>query len=262
MSPTDAVDPFRELVSIMRRLRQPDGCPWDRKQTHQTLKQYAIEESHEVCEAVDSGDDRELCAELGDLLLQVVFHAQIASEEKRFAIDDVCQAICDKLIPRHPHVFGDTIANTPEEVLKNWERLKQAEKTNESETPHSLMDGIPRSLPGLQRAQRMQQKAAHGGFDWPSAEQAYPKILEEAREADEAMREVSSERLAEEIGDLLFSTVNFARLSGFRAEELMHRAAEKFESRFKAMESIVRDQGVELASMSLAEMDEIWNSLK
>ncbi|MCX7016421.1 MAG: nucleoside triphosphate pyrophosphohydrolase [Candidatus Sumerlaeota bacterium] len=257
----DSPDPFRRLVAIMARLRAPGGCPWDREQTHQTLRQYMIEEAHEACDAIDREDDRELRLELGDVALQVVFHAQIAAEEGRFTIDDVMNAICEKLIHRHPHVFGEVTVADSGEVLVNWEKLKTEEKPDSS-APSSLLDGIPKSLPALHRSQRMQEKAARVGFDWPSAEEAFPKIEEEAGELRRAMESSDSERQAEEIGDLLFSVVNFARLKGLNAEELLHSAAAKFDARFRALEARVRRQGRRLGDMTLDEMDAIWNELK
>ncbi len=262
--PTDS-DPFRRLVAIMAALRAPDGCPWDREQTHATLKQYMIEEAHEAVEAIDSGDDQDICEELGDVALQVVFNAQLAAEQGRFTIDDVMQAICVKLIRRHPHVFGEEQAATAADVLKNWEVIKKAEKAEkaaESGEPKSVLEGVPRSLPALHRSHRVQEKAARVGFDWPSASEAFPKVEEELRELQQAVQNESPTEVAEEMGDLLFALVNYARLSGMRAEELLHQAVNKFESRFRAMEGRIQESGQAIEQLTLEQMDAVWNEIK
>ena len=258
-------DPFRRLVAIMAALRAPDGCPWDREQTHATLKQYMLEEAHEAVDAIDSGDDQDICEELGDVALQVVFNAQLAAEESRFTIDDVMQSICAKLIRRHPHVFGEEQAETAADVLKNWEVIKKAEKAGKSDSadkPKSVLEGVPRSLPALHRSQRMQEKASRVGFDWPNAGAALPKVEEELKELQEAIQEEDSTHVAEEMGDLLFALVNYARLSGFRAEELLHAAIDKFERRFRTMEQRIDESGTDINKLTLEEMDRVWDQVK
>ena len=254
-------DPFRRLVAIMARLRGPGGCPWDREQTHESLKQYLLEESHEVFKAIDERDDEELRLELGDVALQVVFHAEIAREEGRFDIDDVLNGICDKLIHRHPHVFSDTKADTAEEVLNNWEKIKKKEKANEQNEP-SALDGVPKTLPALHRTQRIQSRAAHVGFDWDSPDGAFEKIQEEIGELKAAIESGNKKDQAAELGDLLFSIVNFARLSNFRAEEILIQGVEKFECRFRAMEKAISEKGKEMTEMSLEELDAVWDEMK
>ena len=254
-------DPFRRLVAIMTRLRGPGGCPWDHEQTHESLKQYLLEESHEVFKAIDEKDDEELRLELGDVALQVVFHAEIAREEGRFDVDDVLEGICEKLIRRHPHVFSDAKADTTEEVLSNWEQIKKEEKGERSEE-RSVLDGVPRTLPALQRAQRVQSRAAHVGFDWDSADGAFEKIQEEWDELKKAAQSGDKEEQSDELGDLLFSIVNFARLSGFRAEEILVQGVDKFERRFRAMEKSISTQGKEMSEMSLEELDAVWEEMK
>jgi len=259
--PSSISDPFRRLVEIMARLRAPGGCPWDREQTHRSLRPYLIEEAHEAVEAIDRADDAEMAEELGDVALQVVFHAQLAAEENRFTIDDVMEAICAKLIRRHPHVFGDVQAATASEVLKNWEQIKKAEKA-EKAPDLSTLHGVPRSLPALQRSHRMQEKAARVGFDWKSAHEAFPKIDEELGELRQAIEQEDAAKVAEEMGDLLFAMVNYARLSGLRAEDLLHAAVDKFEGRFRAMEEAIARSGRSLEAMTLEEMDAVWNEIK
>jgi len=257
--PTDP-DPFRRLVQIMAALRAPDGCPWDREQTHQTLKQYMIEEAHEACDAIDRGEDAEIAEELGDVALQVVFHAQLAAEAGRFAIDDVMESICAKLIRRHPHVFGEQQAENASEVLRNWEQIKKSEKSGKE--GRSVLEGVPKTLPALQRSQRIQEKASRIGFDWNSAREAFPKVEEELGELREAIESEDPALVSEEMGDLLFALVNYARLTGLRSEELLHKAVDKFESRFRAMERAVTDSGRDISAMTLEEMDAVWDQVK
>jgi tetrapyrrole methylase family protein/MazG family protein len=262
MPPSDLPsDPFRQLVAIMAQLRQPGGCPWDREQTHASLKQYLLEEAHEVQRAIDRADTAELVKELGDLALQVVFHAQLAAEEGSFTIDDVMSGICRKLIHRHPHVFGEASVADSAEVLANWERLKVEESTA-SASDSSILDGVPGTLPALHRAQRVQEKAANVGFDWKSAQDAFTKVEEEIRELKLAVSCGDNPRQAEEFGDLLFSIVNVARLMGFHTEELLQNAVDKFQARFRAIESSARKTGTPLEQMTLEQMDQVWNDAK
>src|SRR5467141_1001795 len=222
---------FERLLDIMKRLRAPDGCPWDREQTRESLKPYLIEEAYEVLEAIESGVAAPLREELGDVLFQVIFHARLGEELGEFTMDDVLRHLIDKMIGRHPHVFGDASVATPKEALAQWEAIKrrEAERTGH---PRSAIDGVPRSLPALLRAQRIQSKAARVSFDWPDARSAWAKVEEEIREAAAALASGEVERVQEELGDALFSLVNVARLSSIDAEEALQDAIEKFRRRF------------------------------
>jgi tetrapyrrole methylase family protein / MazG family protein len=253
---------FAELVAVMARLRSTTGCPWDREQDHASLKPYLLEEAYEALEAIDAGDDEELKKELGDVLLQVVFHAQIAAEEQRFAIDDVCRAIVDKLIHRHPHVFGTEQADDSETVLKNWERIKKEERQGQQETPPSALDGVPQVLPALLRAQRVQHKASRVGFDWPDAEGPLEKVAEEFEELRQAIKEGQSQETNEEFGDLLFALVNVGRFLDLTAEDALRLAVAKFERRFRAVEDDYNRRGVDMAASTLEEMDQVWDTVK
>jgi len=249
------VSPIDRLKQIVERLRSPDGCPWDREQTHASLKPHIIEECYELIDAIDDQDDQGMQEELGDVLLQVVLHAQMASEEGRFDFDSVAEVISEKLIRRHPHVFGDTKLATSDAVLKQWDAIKRGEKTDRE----SALDGVPSGLPGLARAQKMQSKAGRAGFDWPDAQGSLEKVKEEIREIEQAG---TSEKLAEELGDLLFSVVNFARKSKLDAEELLQAANRKFSDRFRKMETLAASRGLNFSSLTLSEMDQLWNEVK
>src|SRR3984957_11496711 len=226
------VDRLREIVA---RLRSPEGCPSEREQTHQKLKPHLIEECYELIDAIDAGDDKEMREELGDLLLQVVLHSQMASEEDRFSMDDVATVIADKLVNRHPHVFGETRLPDSAAVLRQWEVIKRAEKQER----RSALDGVPKGLPALARAQKVQAKAARVGFDWNEAEGALAKVREELHEIESA----PENRLPEEVGDLLFAVVNFARKRGLEAEQLLNQATAKFGTRFQSMERQAQECG-------------------
>ena len=253
---------FSELVAIMARLRGPAGCPWDRQQTHATLKPYLLEEVYEALEAIDAADDAELCKELGDVLLQVVFHAQIAAEEGRFDIEAVGQAIVDKLIRRHPHVFGDASADEADEVLRRWEQIKKQERLQQGEAAPSLLEGIPKHLPALMRAYRIQTRVALQGFDWDEVEGALDKIEEEFAEVRKAWETGGGAAVEEEFGDLLFSLVNASRFLKVDPEQALRCAVAKFERRFRALEETVHARGEEVAALSLAALDEIWDEVK
>ena len=247
----------------MATLRSPGGCPWDLEQDHHTLKKYLIEEAYEVLDAIDQGDDEALIEELGDVLLQVVFHSQIASETGRFGIDDVIQAITEKLIRRHPHVFGGAEAPDAHTVLQNWEKLKAAERDKKGrDGPPSLLDGIPRHLPALMRATDVQKRAAKVGFEWEDAAGAHEKVAEELREVAEARASGDRRRLEEEWGDLFFALVNAARYDRVDPEEVLRQATRKFESRFRFIEAQAARQQKSLDKMSLAEMDALWDEAK
>ena len=261
---------FEELVDIMARLRADGGCPWDREQSHKTLKRYLLDEAYETLEAIDAGDDEALCSELGDVLLQVVFHAQIAGETGRFTVDDICRAIVDKLIRRHPHVFSDVEVDDADHVVTNWERIKRAERSAGGRTP-SALDGVPADFPALLRAQRIQEKASRVGFDWEDISGPLGKVREELSEFEQAMRSrqlgseeagPASAELEEEFGDLLFALVNAARFLKLTPEDALRGAVSKFERRFRRVEITFAERGVELQSASLEEMDRVWEKIK
>jgi len=257
--PPDANLPAIErLVRIMAVLRSPEGCPWDREQTLASLKPYLLEEAYEVLEAIDGGDPDEHCDELGDLLLQVVFQSQLTSEVGQFGFEDVAAAIADKLVRRHPHVFGSITADTPDEVIANWEEIKRQEKSDKGKAPKvaSALDGITKGLPALLQAQELQKKAAKVGFDWPDSAGAEAKLTEELQEFGEAETEAEA---VEELGDLLFAVVNVLRHRGVSAEEVLLRSSRKFRNRFEAVEQAADRP---LKEMSLAEMDELWDQVK
>jgi len=241
---------FEDLLRVMEELRK--RCPWDREQTHESLKKYLIEEAYEVLEAIESGSDERLKEELGDLLLQPVFHAQIAKERSAFTIEDVIHSLVEKLIERHPHVFGDA---RPEDVLENWERKKM-------EGRESILEGIPKHLPALMRSQKLQEKAAQVGFTFGSADRVFEKIEEELRELKSSVREGSREGMEHELGDLLTAVVELARIFGLDAEAALQRANDRFLKRFSLVEKKARSRGKELKDMSLEEMNELWEEAK
>jgi MazG family protein len=252
---------FERLLDIMHRLRGPAGCPWDREQTPTSLKPHLLEEAYEVLEAIESGEADPLREELGDLLLQVVFHAEIAAERGEFEIADVLARLIDKLVSRHPHVFGATSVETPRQALAQWEAIKQREAEMHGRR-RSVIDGVPRALPALLRAQRVQAKAARVNFDWPDARAAWTKVEEEVQEAAAALTEGDPERLQEELGDVLFSLVNVARLSAIDAEDALQRAIEKFRHRFTTMESELIARGKSIATVSSEELEQSWEAVK
>jgi tetrapyrrole methylase family protein/MazG family protein len=252
---------FERLLEIMQRLRGPDGCPWDREQTPTSLKAYLIEEAYEVLEAIEADDAGALREELGDLLLQVVFHAQIAAERRQFAMADVLAALVDKMLGRHPHVFGDARVRTAGEALAQWEAIKQQE-AHDAGRQRSVIAGVPRALPSLLRAQRIQGKAARVNFDWPDARAAWAKVEEEVREAADALASGDRARLRDELGDVLFSLVNVARLSSLDAEEALHGAIEKFRRRFTGMEDDLVARGKSVGSVPQEELERLWEAAK
>lgn len=251
---------FDDLVEVVRCLRLPDGCPWDKEQTHKSIRQDFIEETYEVIEAIDNEDTALLREELGDVLLQVVFHAQIEREKGVFDIHDVANDICQKMIIRHPHVFGDVNADTTDKVLDNWDKIKM--QTKSQSTQSESMDSIARSLPSLIRASKMQKKAAKVGFDFESLDDAAVKVLEELAEVKTACESGDENSKAEEIGDLLFSVVNVARFAGVDSEKALYDACEKFLSRFTSMEKSAGENGVDLKDLSLSELDSLWEKAK
>ncbi len=254
--------PVDPLASVMAALRAPDGCPWDRKQTHQSLRPYVIEEAYEVVEAIDTGDTHKVCEELGDLLLQIVFHSQIAQEAGSFDLNDVVQVITDKLIRRHPHIFGDWEAETAEQVTINWDKIKAREREEKGEQNLSLLQPVGKGLPGLMRAYKLQAKAATVGFDWDSIDGAWEKVHEELRELIEAAGGGEQHHTEAELGDLLFAVVNLARFLKVDPEVAILGTCEKFRRRFGYIESRAKEQGLDLNKMTLSQMDAIWNEAK
>ncbi len=280
---------FTKVVEVMAALRAVNGCPWDRKQTHESLKPYLLEETYEVLETIDQRDTQKLKEELGDVLLQVLFHSQIAAEAKSFTVEDVLDTLATKLIRRHPHVFGTgdqaTSTTTSDQVLSQWERIKQAER-EASGTKQSALDGVPKALPALLRAYQVQARAARVGFDWPhnsaGLQQVFGKITEEVEELREALAQAGSQVEAEEkvqaeveekmpngqieieaeLGDILFSLVNLARFIKVNPEEALRRATNRFVDRFQLVEAGAAQQGRPLTEMTLADMDELWEEAK
>jgi len=249
-----------QLIAIVAQLRAPSGCPWDREQTHASLRGGLLEEAYEVVEAIDNSDDENLREELGDLLLQSVFHAQIAVEEGRFNFDDVARSISEKLVRRHPHVFGEDQCADSEAVLKRWDEIKRTEKGGD--VPKSALDGVPGSFAALMRAQKVQKKAAKVGFDWDAAAPVIAKVREEIAEVEAAIAAQDAAALEDEIGDVLFSIVNLARKLEIDAEVALHRATNKFVFRFHAVEALARERSLALEKMTLAELDVLWDEVK
>ncbi len=242
--------PFDRLVSIIHELRQK--CPWDSKQTHESLKKHALEEVYELLDAIDSEDPQKLKDELADLLLQIIFHSQIAKEEGKFDIYEVVEYLWNKLIRRHPHVFGSERA---EDVLKNWEHRKAQDR-------ESILDDVPKNMPALLRSRKLQDRASSVGFDFQRAEQALEKIEEEIRELKQSLKNKDKQSLEHELGDILTAMVELGRLLDIDAELALHKANERFEKRFRMVESMARQMGKDLKSMSLEEMDELWKFAK
>ena len=266
-SPRDSGVWFKKLVEVMARLRAPGGCPWDREQTHATLRTYLIEEAYEVLEAMDAKDDEKFAEELGDLLLQVLFHSQIASEEHRFTIVDVIREIYEKMIRRHPHVFGRKHAKDSAEVLRNWEIIKAEERRQkgrpgEPAHPESILHGVPRSLPALLQGFQLTRKAARVGFDWHNVDGIFDKLQEEANELRGALKEGKAAEVEGELGDILFVAVNLARFLKIDPELAMTRANLKFTRRFEEMERIARDHGTTFDKVPRPKMETLWGDAK
>ncbi|MFI5341556.1 MAG: nucleoside triphosphate pyrophosphohydrolase [Candidatus Methylomirabilales bacterium] len=252
---------FVELVEIMARLRGENGCPWDREQTSESIKPYLVEETYEVLEAIDEQDPATLKEELGDLMLQIVFHARMAEEAGAFSISDVLASINDKLVRRHPHVFGDVKAETAQEVRFNWDQIKQTERRQA--TGHaSLLDGVPRELPALLRAHRLQEKASRVGFDWKEAQEVFRKVEEELGELRAAMQGQAADRVEAELGDLLFALVNLSRFLAVNPEEALRKTIARFIARFRYIEEELARRGRSLRQASLEEMDALWAEAK
>lgn len=263
---------FERLVAVQARLRAPDGCPWDREQTHASLRTYLIEEAYEVLEAMESGDDAKFAEEMGDLLLQIVFHSQIAKEEGRFSVAEVIREVHDKMVRRHPHVFGEKRAKDAAEVLKNWEQMKKEERSaapkknadnsKQTATAGSLMDGVSRALPAALEGFQLTRRAARIGFDWGSIEGVIEKMNEEAEELRQALESEDSRRIEEEMGDLLFSAVNLARFLQIDPEIALKKANAKFSGRFRRMEELAGRSGRVMADVPREEMEELWELAK
>jgi len=264
---------FEKLVGVQARLRAPNGCPWDREQTHQSLRTYLIEEAYEVLEALESGNDEKFVEEMGDLLLQIVFHSQIAGEEGRFTVAEVIREIHDKMIRRHPHVFGKTRAKDSAEVLRNWEQIKAEErrasgKKSDSngggKTPKetSLLDGVSHALPATLEGFQLTRKASRIGFDWDDAGGIVEKMQEESEELKRALREQDQPKIEEELGDLFFAAVNLSRFLKIDPEIALKKANAKFSRRFRAMEGLARKNGREFKDLPREEMEAFWTAAK
>lgn len=245
---------FTELMDIMRKLRIE--CSWDKEQTHDSIKAATLEETHEVIEAIDEKDYNELKSELGDLLLHIVFHSVIAEDNKTFNIDEVIDSIKDKLVRRHPHVFGDTKVKNNNDIMRNWETIKLGEGRN------SVLEGVPKNLPGLHRAFRLQEKASKVGFDWEKKEDVWKKVIEEIQEMHEQEKEGNKEELEKEIGDVFFSLVNYARFIGINPENALRNTNEKFIKRFQFVENKIKESGRQITDSNLKEMDKFWEESK
>lgn len=262
---------FEKLVAVQARLRAPKGCPWDREQTHQTLRTYLLEEAYEVLEALDTGNDAKFAEEMGDLLLQIVFHSQIASEEERFTVADVIREIHDKMIRRHPHVFGEARAKDSKEVLRNWEQIKAEERRAYQEKNESgegaveaasLLDGVSRALPATLEGFQLTRKASRIGFDWDNTHGVIDKMREETAELEIALNDKDQQRIEEEMGDFLFAAVNLARFLNVDPEIALKKANAKFSRRFRAMEARARELGREFKDLPRAEMEALWDAAK
>ncbi|HEX4545314.1 MAG TPA: nucleoside triphosphate pyrophosphohydrolase [Candidatus Acidoferrum sp.] len=266
-------DWFEKLVDVQARLRAPNGCPWDREQTHESLRTYLIEEAYEVLEALDRGDDSEFAEEMGDLLLQIIFHSQIAREESRFTVSDVIREIHDKMVRRHPHVFGATSAKDSAEVLRNWEQIKAEERRSKGEQDpaktgtgavkrSSLLDGVSRSLPATLEGFQLTRRAARVGFDWEDAGGIFEKLSEESTELKGVIDAQEQSRVEEELGDLFFAAVNLSRFLNVDPEIALKKANAKFSRRFRAMEQIARARGREFKDLPREEMEALWDASK
>lgn len=251
---------MQDLIDIMRILRAPGGCPWDAEQTHESIKKNLIEETYEAIEAINKSDNELLCEELGDLLMQIVFHAQMESEKGEFGFDEVVDGVCKKLIVRHPHVFGDVTVSSVDDVLTNWDDIKK--KTKGQKTVTESMFSVPRELPALMRATKLQKKAADIGFDWPDVSGALDKLEEEIAELREAIANNDSENAFEELGDILFSAVNVSRFIKADAEESLTAASDKFLARFTRVEALASERSIDMKTASLEELDALWDEVK
>lgn len=258
---------FKDLVDIMATLRSENGCPWDKQQTTQSLLPYLVEESCEFIDAAQDGDKEHMCEELGDVLFQVVFHSQVAKDQGDFTIDDVVQGICEKMIRRHPHVFGDAKVDNAAGVTRQWDRIKASEKNNLKMSGKSVMDKVSRSMPTLARTQDIIRRATRVGFNWNESDPVFDKAQEEFNEFRKEMQAASPEnpnidRMEDEFGDILFSLVNVARLCGFNANMALRRANSKFEKRFRIVEQMARDEGKDMKEETPERLQEFWREAK
>ena len=258
---------FKDLVDIMSRLRAPDGCPWDKEQDTRSLLPYLVEESSEFIDAAQENDKAHMCEELGDVLLQVVFHSQVCKEQGDFTIDDVVQGICEKMVRRHPHVFGDAHVDTASDVSRRWEKIKAMEKNNLKHAGESIMDKVSKSMPTLARSQDIIRRVAKVGFDWGEALPVFDKAQEEFNEFRAEVLAVTPEnkntdRLEDEFGDIMFSLVNVARHSGINANIALQRANSKFEKRFRCVECLAKEQGKEIKDIGLEGLQKLWKQAK
>lgn len=251
---------FSDLVEIMKILRSPDGCPWDRVQTHESIRQDFIEETYEAIEAIDTNDVALLREELGDVMLQVVFHCAMEEEQGNFNINDVCDEVCKKLIVRHPHVFSDTIADTPDEVLKNWDQIKMKTKSQKSQS--EVLSSVSKALPALMYSQKVQSKAAKVGFDFEKTEDALSKVSEELSELTQAIENNDAENMSEELGDLLFSVVNVARFIKVNSEKALYDATLKFTQRFTKVENLCKERSIDINEAPMSVLDSLWDEVK
>ena len=251
---------FDDLIEIMKFLRAPDGCPWDRVQTHDSIRSNFIEETYEVIEAIDNKDNELMKEELGDVLLQVVFHSEMAAEENAFDINDVINDVCKKLVIRHPHVFGDVKAENSDEALKSWDDVKM--KTKSQKRQSEAMDSVSKALPSLMRAAKIQKKAAKVGFDWDKTEDAMEKIPEEFEELKKAVSDNNLDNISEELGDLLFSVVNVSRFLNVDSEKALYDACDKFTSRFKSLEALAESRNIDIKSAHIDELNSLWDEVK
>ncbi len=249
-----------DLIDIVEILRSPEGCPWDREQDHKSIRRDFLEETYEVIEAINKNDKELLLEELGDVLLQVVFHTQIEREQGTFQLNDVADGVCKKMIERHPHVFGEVKADTSAEVLENWDAIKKQTKKQKSQTESML--SIPREFPALMRADKVQKKAAKVGFDWDSIDGAFDKVSEELNELKTAVKNNDCENMHEELGDLLFSVVNVSRFIGVDSEESLTGATDKFIDRFSKVEKMAQEKGLNMKETELSELDRLWDLAK
>ena len=249
-----------DLIDIVEILRSPEGCPWDREQDHKSIRRDFLEETYEVIEAINKDDKGLLLEELGDVLLQVVFHTQIEREKGTFQLSDVADGVCKKMIERHPHVFGEVKADTSEQVLENWDVIKKRTKQQKSQTESML--SIPREFPALMRADKVQKKAAKVGFDWDSVDGAFDKVAEELNELKAAVENNDCENMHEELGDLLFSVVNVSRFIGVDSEEALTGATDKFIDRFSKVEKLAQEKGLNMKETELSELDKLWDLAK
>lgn len=251
---------FEDLLKIMEVLRGPEGCPWDREQTHESIRKDFIEETYEVIEAINKKDKTLLCEELGDVLLQVAFHVQIEKEDGSFGIEEVTDGVCKKLIERHPHVFGEVKVNSTGEVLDNWDTIKR--KSKGQKTQGSAMEKIPKELPALMRAQKIQSKAKKAGFDWDDISGAYEALGKEIEELKDAQKTGDESKITDELGDVLFSVVNISRFLGVDSEEALTKSNNKFIERYLIVERLAKEREIDMPSSSIEELDKLWDEAK